>query len=272
MFRPDTHWVGFESDKRRQYEWDFFGADIDRPILGVDFLSAFGVAIDFSDDIVRIANSSKIMNRPAAPTSGCIGHIATVYTVRSGPSTIESCQCARRGEQNNNCAHQEDWQLVKRGGQGSIQVSRNNSISMYNRFSALQDYERNNDPEANCDTRRQCPSCKVCPVPATTSHEHNNGPEANCDTRRQCPSCKVCPMPTTTSHTAVGVNSQRDVRSSKAPPCRSGRDSYRDCNQDESYAAVCRVPVLNKVPPRCSSLGIASTNVAAMCLSQGANR
>ena len=120
----------------------------------MDFLSSFGVAIDFSNDIVKIANSSKTMDRPAAPTSRCNGHIATVYTVRSGPNTIKSCQCVRTSEKNDDCAHQEDWQLVKRGGQGSIQVSRNNSISMYNRFSALQDHERNNGPETNCDKRR----------------------------------------------------------------------------------------------------------------------
>ena len=93
--------MGFESDRRRQFEWDFFGADIDRAILGVDFLSAFGVAIDFSNDIVKIAISSKTMDRPAAPTSRCIGHNATVYTVRSGPNAVKSCQCARRSEPNN---------------------------------------------------------------------------------------------------------------------------------------------------------------------------
>ena len=62
VFRPDTHWVGFDSGRRRQYEWSFFGADIDRPILGVDFLSTFGVVIDFSNDTIKITNSS--MERP----------------------------------------------------------------------------------------------------------------------------------------------------------------------------------------------------------------
>ena len=146
------------------------------------------MAIEFSIDTIKIANSS--MDRPAAPTCRYTGHVATVYTVRSGPNAIKSCQCDRRGGQYDDGTQQEDWQLVKRGGQGLLQVSRNNNITMHNRFSAFQEYERDNDAEANCDTRRQCPSCKVCPVPAKTSHRCHNGTEANCDTRRQCPPVK----------------------------------------------------------------------------------
>ena len=88
VFRPETHWVGFESDRRRQDEWNFFGADIDRAILGVYFLSAFGVAIDFSNDMDIIADTARAMDKPAACvaalTGRCFDHNATVYTVRSG--------------------------------------------------------------------------------------------------------------------------------------------------------------------------------------------
>ena len=47
VFQPETHWVDFESDKRRQVEWEFFGADIDRAILGVDFYQHWGLPLIF---------------------------------------------------------------------------------------------------------------------------------------------------------------------------------------------------------------------------------
>ena len=70
------------------------------------------VAIDFSNDVVKIANTSKAMDKPAAhmaaPTGRCIGHNATVYTVRSGPNAVDLRQCAMRNEQDIGFSHQED--------------------------------------------------------------------------------------------------------------------------------------------------------------------
>ena len=43
-------------------------------------------------------------------------------------------------------------------------------------------------------------------------------------------------------------------------------------NRGVSGAAACRVPMPSEVPSRCPSLGIASTNVAAMCLAHNSDR
>ena len=91
VFQPDAHWIGFDADARRHCQWSFFGADIDRPILGVDFLATFGVVIDFASDTVKIMDSS--VHRPVAPLSRHTGRVATVYTVRLKPNNSESCRC-----------------------------------------------------------------------------------------------------------------------------------------------------------------------------------
>ena len=81
-------------------------------------MSAFGVAIDFSNDIVKMANTSRAVDKSAAhrtaPTSRCIGHNATVYTVRSEPNAVESRRCAMRNEPDTDFAYQKDWHMVKR--------------------------------------------------------------------------------------------------------------------------------------------------------------
>ena len=218
VFQPETHWVGFESDKRRQVECEFFGTDIDRAILGVDFLSAFGVSIDFSSDEVKILSTSMSKARPAArisaPTCRCIGHNATVYTVKSGPKAVELHQCAMRSEQDIGPSYQEDWQTVKRGSRRSIQAGYNNDSPVYNRFSTLQDQGRDNGPGTNCIVRRQCLSCKVNPTSITTNYN-----ATNFNSRRVA---------------------ERVVMPSKTLPCCSGRDTHVYRNQGVSCAATCR--------------------------------